>query len=151
MKRTTETAETARKALELRRGGTAYREIAENLGISVGHAHKLVQRELADIPAADRLALRDLEAERLDTLQAIVWPLARAGDLAAIKECRAISESRRRLFGLDAPQQVEMHGVEQVDIMGTARNILAQIQDDDSGSTIDVQPFDETGEIDDGR
>lgn len=150
MKRTFETAETARKALELRRAGTSYRDIAHQLDISLGHAHDLVRRELAEVPVADRIALRNLEAERLDMLQAIVWPQARTGDLAAIKEIRAISESRRKLFGLDAPQQVEMHDVEPVDILGTARNILALIQGDESGPIIDGENFDEMGELDDG-
>ena len=148
MKRNFVTAETARKALELRRVGTSYRDIAHQLDISLGHAHDLVRRELADVPAADRIALRDLEAERLDMLQAIVWPQARTGDLAAIKECRVISESRRKLFGLDAPQQVEMPGVEKVDIMGTAQNIFALIQDDESEPTLDGQSFDGTSEVD---
>ena len=134
MTRKTDTIDTARKALELRRAGASYRNIADTLNVSMSTAHKYVQRELSEIPAADRAQLRELEAARLDTLQAVAWDQAKAGDLAAIKECRAISESRRRLFGLDAPQQVEMHGAEPVDIMGTARNILAQIDGSDEGA-----------------
>lgn len=134
MTRKTETIDAARKALELRRSGASYRNIADTLNVSMSTAHKYVQRELSEIPAADRAQLRELEAARLDTLQAVAWDQAKAGDLAAVKECRAISESRRRLFGLDAPQQVEMYGVESVDIMGTARNILAQIDGNDEGA-----------------
>lgn len=131
MNRNHETIESTRRALELRRNGASYRDIADKLQVSVATAHRYVQRELADVPAADRTQLRDLEAARLDALQALAWPQAKDGDLAAIRECRAISESRRKLFGLDAPQQVDLRGVEEVDIMGTARSILAQIDGGD--------------------
>lgn len=151
MTRKTEIIDAARQALELRRDGASYRDIADRLDVSISTAHKYVQRELSDIPAAERVQLRELEAARLDALQALAWPLARTGDLAAIRECRAISESRRRLFGLDAPQQVEMRGVESVDIAGTARNILAQITGDDRGAAFEMQPFDETEGTDDER
>lgn len=129
MRRTIPSAEQAARALALKREGAGYRDIAAEMGISVGLAHKLVQRELADIPAADRAQLRDLEAERLDALLVIVWPLAAEGDLAAVKEVRNICESRRRLFGLDAPAQVEFRpDVGTIDIAETAREIISNLQ-----------------------
>ena len=98
------------QCLELRRAGVDYQTIAERVeGVTNrGTAHRLVQsalkRTLAE-PAAD---VRTLEADRLDRLQAAVWPAALRGDVKAIDRVLRISDQRCRLLGLNAPIKTEL-------------------------------------------
>ena len=97
-----------RQALELRRAGIDYQTIAERLGYAnKGGAHKAVRRALNRNLAVPASELRDLEADRLDRLQASLWRNALAGDLHAVDRVIRLSESRRKLLGLDAPSQVQ--------------------------------------------
>src|SRR6266511_2675475 len=62
-------AEKDARALELRRAGLSYRQIAAQMGVSVGAAWKYVTRGLDRTRREPADALRELEAERLDQLQ----------------------------------------------------------------------------------
>lgn len=121
-----ETALVKRDALALRRKGHTYQGIADELSIARATAHRYVTEAIGDIPREEAAQLRQLEAFRLDQLQQAIWPSALAGDLAAVREAVRIIESRRKLFGLDAPAQVEL-GPPDVDIQGTAERILAEL------------------------
>jgi hypothetical protein len=124
------------RAFELRKQGFTYREIGAALGVSGKTAHEDVQRvlaELAETRLASAAEYVDMELERLDTLTEeatrillATHPLISGGDvlsgftpdgvaigltdagpkLAAIRELRAISESRRKLLGLDAQHPI---------------------------------------------
>ncbi len=103
-------AERRAKALELRKHGMPYRAIGAQLGISEAQAHNDVQRALQALAALEldsAAEYRTMELERLDTLTvASARVLSAAGDgmrLAAIDRLLRISESRRKLLGLDAP------------------------------------------------
>lgn len=100
------TAEKERDALELRKGGATFEQIAREVGYSDGSgAAKAVSRALADTiqePAAD---LRRLELERLDSLLAALWPKAIDGDAQAVDRCLRVMERRASLLGLDAPSR----------------------------------------------
>lgn len=117
------------QALELRKQGQSYRAIAAALSISVGQAHADVQTvmaELAQLTHASAEEYRTMELERLDTLTVeaarilmATHPLVSGGKvldglsddgpkLRAIAELRAISESRRKLLGLDAPAKTAL-------------------------------------------
>lgn len=52
---------------------------------------------------------RGLEAARLNELQRAVWPLAVAGDIAAVTACIRIIDRRAKLLGLDAPVLVDVN------------------------------------------
>ena len=126
------------KALQLRAAGITFEQIKEQLGYKTrAAAVQDVQRAMAITvgePAAD---LRALEAARLDMLWIRAMqvlsrshvtvsnvkivtldgkPLNDDGPiLAAIRELRQLSESRRKLFGLDAPARVEVISDDAVD------------------------------------
>lgn len=90
------------QALNMRRAGKTYDEIATDLGYSSrSHASKDVSRALDQViqEAGDQLIR--LERERLNGLLAILWPLAEKGDVRAARECVRVLERTHRLMGLD--------------------------------------------------
>jgi hypothetical protein len=98
-------AQNAREALELRLQGLTFDQIGARMGFSRQRAHALVTEELARVNGERNEAaaqLRNLEAERLDRLQAAVWPMAMGGDLKAVDRVLAIMARRARLLSLDA-------------------------------------------------
>jgi hypothetical protein len=124
-------AERRQRALELRKAGASYRTIGAQLNISEKTAHQDVQRalgHLAELELASADELRTMELLRLDKLMleaarilAATHPLISGGKvltgftesgkpigltddgpkLAAIDRLLRISESRRKLLGLD--------------------------------------------------
>jgi Homeodomain-like domain len=123
------------QALELRRNGASYPQIAERLGISVSTAWAAVNRVLKRTAQEAAGDVRKLELERLDQLQIAALtvlrrthPVVQAGKvvytgggdgqpavplvddgptLAAIRALLDIQQRRARLLGLDAPTKVE--------------------------------------------
>ena len=115
-----------RMALELRRDGYSYPQIADKLECAVSTAHQRVKRALRAVvaePAADVLTM---ERERLDKLLAKALAIAEFEDpgedgpevadryrpsvaerLTALNTALRISESRRKLEGIDAPTKHE--------------------------------------------
>lgn len=112
------------RALELRLDGQSYRAIGAQLGVSGKTAWEDVQASLSELAAlelANAAELRALELERLDTLTIEAARILRAPHpyvaggkvlpdltddgpkLQAIDRLLRISESRRKLLGLDAP------------------------------------------------
>lgn len=97
------------RAIELRRAGRSYREIARQVGIGVASAHRLITAAIADVRAIvqdDAAEIRALELSRLDGLLGALWPKARQGDLGAVDRVLRIMERRAKLLGLDAPVKV---------------------------------------------
>ena len=101
-------AERKRNALELRLAGASYRDIADALQVSPATALQDCKEALADIPAQQADEMRTVELSRLDRLQRAVWPRAIKGDLQAVDRAIKIIDRRAKLFGLDAPQQVQI-------------------------------------------
>lgn len=102
-------------ALALRLAGASYPEITEALGLgTVADAYEMVESTLAaQVTDHDRDHLRAEEAARLDRLQRAIWPRATTDNhpdqIPAINTILKISESRRRLLGLDAPTEISVH------------------------------------------
>lgn len=126
-------AERRGQALELRKAGQSFRAIGAALGVSEAQAHHDVRHalaRLAELELASADELRALELARLDTLTeeavrvlSATHPLVSGGKvlsgftedgtaigltddgpkLAAIDKLIRISESRRKLLGLDKP------------------------------------------------
>src|SRR5262249_37658486 len=102
-------------ALELRKAGGSFREIARQLGVDVHTAHADVEAELAalrETTVGRAEALRDLELERCDRMVAGLWPQIEQGKPPAVSAAVRVSERRARLLGLDAPttMRTEMTG-----------------------------------------
>ena len=106
-------SERRKLALEMRARGLPYREIGEQLGVSMQAAHRLVVTALEALrtetgeAAAD---LRTLELERCDKMLAGLWEAATSGDTGAVSAALRVAERRSRLLGLDAPQKAEVSG-----------------------------------------
>lgn len=117
------------EAANLRARGKTYRAIGEHLGITTSAAHEAVKRAyLAVVQESAEEALK-IELERLDLLQekamvllgqeyvkfagsgeSMVELVDVAPNLTAIETLRKISESRRKLLGLDQPAKVALSG-----------------------------------------
>lgn len=136
-----ETAQRDADACRLRTRGLSFDQIAEQLGFaSRGHAHNAVERALNTVRAEAAIGLLELEAERLDDLtrhaQRILQsrhlvatasgkvavdpatgePLRDYGPaIQAINSLRQISESRRKLYGLDKPAKFEVRNIDDTD------------------------------------
>lgn len=97
--------EREQRAVALKASGATYRQIAQALSIDVATAHRTVTRALRRDHADAVDEMRRVEDDRLDRMLRAVWLEATNGNLGAIDRVVKISESRRRLWGLDAPQR----------------------------------------------
>lgn len=102
-------AERRQQVWNLKKRGISFREIAKHLGCDVRtawedyHCELTELRELTEQEVAD---YRVQERERLEMLWARLQTKVAAGDVYAIDQARKVSESLRKLFGIDAPAKV---------------------------------------------
>lgn len=114
-------AERRRQAVQLRAMGRTFAEIAEALGYAgESGARNAVNEQLArlesqDVKDAD--LLRRLEAERIDLARRSIAQAVMQGNLAAIDRWQRLSESFRKLYGLDAPAQLDVSVDEQQSVV----------------------------------
>lgn len=100
-------------AFELRKNGVTYRQIGQRLGVSETQAFKDVQAVVARLKELELEGLEDyrrLELERLDTALVAIVLQVRNGHLGAIDRWIRLSESRRKLLGLDSAEKVDVSG-----------------------------------------
>lgn len=139
--RSIETAELDARAARHRVDGLSYREIARALGYADhSSARDAVQRALAAAPAEAGAEARQVELDRLDKLVAkatqimnrphlaynnkgvVEWDGEALEDdapaLAAARLLQGLSESRRKLLGLDAETKVSLSGGVRYEIVG---------------------------------
>jgi hypothetical protein len=140
-RRSAETMERDAEALALFRDGLSYRQIAGKLGWrNQASAFQAVRRAIADHHLLSSPEKRGLEEERLDSLVRLFDRVARSEHLAfsssgsvvlhpetgtpliddapvvqAGLALLRVSESRRKLRGLDAPRQVEVRTIDEID------------------------------------
>lgn len=98
------------KALELKKAGADNRQIAEQLDTTPAKARRLVAKALKALYSPREQALdqdRRLECARLDSYLMKMSKAINAGDNQAINIAVRISDRRSKLWGLDAPVQVE--------------------------------------------
>jgi uncharacterized protein (DUF2267 family) len=132
-------AEKQRQAVELRKAGLGYDEIADKLGYANrGGAYKAVRAALLAAvrePAEEVLAL---ELARLDAMLAGIWLDARKGNVLKIDRALRIMQRRADLLGLDAPKRVEVvrseaerlakeYGLDVADVLAEAERIVAGV------------------------
>jgi len=96
-------------AFELRKRGHGYRDIGLALGVSVKTAWQDCARVLAELSAL-RLATAGeyvtMELEHLDMAALALYQHLETGDPQIINAWIKLSESRRKLLGLDAPTKI---------------------------------------------
>lgn len=104
-------AEKRRQAVELRKAGATFDEIATALGYSnKGTAFRAVEQALKESVREPALQLIELEVQRLDMMLRALWPAVVRGQLGAVDRAIRVAERRARLLGLDAAQQVQHSG-----------------------------------------
>lgn len=99
------------QALQMFKAGWTYRDIAAQFGVSYSTIASDVQSaadEITRLSLVEAGRLRRIQAERIQTMVKSVWPKVANGNLNAIRTMLAIMEREARLFGLDAPQKVDI-------------------------------------------
>ena len=86
-----------REALELRKAGASYDQIAQRLSVSRGEARALVVDALEKIEGESSREVLRLESERIDALVLGLWDKARRGDVAAADRVVKLMKERGRL------------------------------------------------------
>lgn len=103
-----EAAEKRKRALQLRKAGVSYDQIAQQVGYANrGNAHKAVMQELRELPKDDAKDVLNLEVERLDQLLMALWPAAMKGHVRSSETVIRLMERRSKLLGLDAPGSIQ--------------------------------------------
>lgn len=101
--------ERQRRALQLRKQGMEYSEIAAALGYASGSgAHAAVRGALKKTLQEPADELRAIENARLDAMLAALWPAIERGDPKAIAAGVKLSERRAKLNGLDRPDALDV-------------------------------------------
>lgn len=104
-----ESAERQRQALELRKAGVGFQQIADKLGYADhSGAYRAVATALKKTLQEPADELRAIEVERLDQLLLGLWPKAIKGDTWSVDRVLKIMERRSALLGLDAPVKREL-------------------------------------------
>lgn len=90
------------KALELRKEGKTYRDIADDLGYTnPGNAYRAVQDALKEVTREPAEEVLQLELSRLDMLLTAMLPYAMQGDEKAVLRVLNIMDRRAKYLGLD--------------------------------------------------
>lgn len=96
------------RALELRKTGMTYAQIAQELGGTQVSVFNLVKRRLAKIQQKTSElaeAVVQIELQRLDQMLEKLNPKIEKGDTMAIAVALKIQERRSKYLGLDAPEK----------------------------------------------
>lgn len=98
-----------RRAIELRKTGATYRQIADQLGYKTEQgANALVKKAIAESLGEATDELRTLQYERLNHMLLVIWPKVQAGDEIAIGRAQSIMRDMNAMFGVEAPTKVEV-------------------------------------------
>jgi hypothetical protein len=123
------------KALELRKAGKSYDEIAKELGYrSKSGAHNAVMSALKKTLQEPANELRKLEVERLDAMLADLWESKKENTDRILR----IMERRAKLLGLDAPTKIaptDPTGEKTYDPSGILSKLLPEITGRDQAGT----------------
>lgn len=89
------------EALELRKQGFSYREIARQLGVSLDTAHTDVKEAMAAIAREPAETVVELELARYDEIQQkLRTAILEAGDLDRVTQWIQVSNQRAKILGL---------------------------------------------------
>lgn len=94
------------QALELRRTGATYEQIAKQLGMSETSARRYVERaytRLRELATETVAEIRQMETDRLDAMLLSIWPRVQRGELRAIDRALTIHRARVKMYGLEMP------------------------------------------------
>lgn len=137
-----------RTALELRRAGATYQDIADHLGYATAQGaylayQRALKRTLTDAGSEE---VREMELDRLDRLQRAVWAKAVAGEYPAVDRVLKIMAQRAQYLGLYAPAKMQVEAV--VYDAGTIEYEVARLRTllaNNSGESLTVGEHGTTG------
>lgn len=110
------------KAVELRKAGSSYPEIAAALGYAnKASAYKAVVSVLARMDQESGAEVLNLELARLDTMQRVLAPKVLAGSTEAIHASLRIMDRRAKYLGLDHSEAKTAAAVEAMAVAYTAQ------------------------------
>lgn len=136
--------------LQLRVQGLSYRAISDHLleaqGLKV--SYQTVKRDIAEEleelrkrTAGEAKNLVQLELERLNVAQAAAMVAMSKGDINAINAFVRVSESRRKLLGLDAPIQLMVSEALEAEMAARDAAMISLLE-----STLDPETFAEVAD-----
>lgn len=123
--------ERRKQLVQLKLAGLDWATIADRCGYSSGDYARLDYRRARE---ASKVELhtsveeaRWLEVDRLDRLQAAVWPKALKGDTKAADTAHRLIVSRCKILGLEAPTQIQLNARMDLESTIVAETIVAVI------------------------
>lgn len=135
-------AEKRLRALNLRKAGATYEQIAQQLGYANrGTAHKAVRYALAEQRGESPRESHRLDEQRLDQLLMALWPKAMKGDGWAVDRILRIIELRRD------PEPVESRGT----VEAAVRSDLERLPEELRGSGLAATALELARNVDTGR
>jgi predicted transcriptional regulator len=108
-------AELEASAVEMRKRGATYMQIAKTLGVADTVVFDYVSKALARLnthTTEELGVLRQMELQRLDSLMFSAWAAAQRGESRAIETVLKIMERRAKMLGLDAPTKLMLSSEE---------------------------------------
>ena len=142
-----------RQALELRKAGLRYWQIAEALGYAdESSAQRAVKTAMLDLTVEPAEELKVLEYERYNHLLAAVWNRATQGDLNALDRVLRIQERIEKLFRLepDTPVIQEVtnnNAVLVIEVQGDEQSYVNALRMARGDAPIDVEVVSEVADI----
>lgn len=98
-----------RAALEMRKAGATYDQIAQAVGYKDGGgARKAVIKAMGDVIQEPVAELKVLQHERLNHMLVAIWTRVQSGDLAAMNMALSIMNKMDALAGTEAAQRIEV-------------------------------------------
>lgn len=123
--------ERRKQMVQLRLAGVDWATVAERCGYS---SSQTAQNDWQVIRNRTRAELRTsveearwLEVDRLDRLQAAVWPKALRGDTKAADTAHRLIVSRCKILGLEAPTQIMLNARLELESTVVAEAIIAAV------------------------
>lgn len=101
-----------RQALELRKAGATYEQIAQSVGYhDASAAHKAVMKAFGQVIQEPVSDLKRIQIERLNHMLVVLWPQVNAGDRGAMQTALMVMNKIDALEGTEAAKRVEVqHG-----------------------------------------
>lgn len=98
------------EAHKLRMAGYPWKVVAEQVGYAndqtaIVEVRAYLQRAALEMDDQRRAEALAMELDRLDTLQAAVWPAALGGDVKAVDSALRVMSLRAKLLGFDGNQE----------------------------------------------
>jgi len=131
-------AEKRKQALDLRRAGWSFDDIAAEVGYAnKGSAHRAVKQGIADITRESASELLELEPSRLDDMFSGLYELTRNGDPFSVDHALKIIELRARFLGLFDKKPEDGAADVRGAIAGLLASMADSLQNDNYGQVTD--------------